>query len=217
MLSPADLRRPIGPSWKFTMAGDTGTYMSALFVLFPPETLDAFVVEEFPNYRYVGGAIELLGDSVPEWARRVRSAAAAYTPGITRLKGWCDENSQFKEELKHYNIHLRGNSRKLELRVEIAREYFQNHRVWLAPWLSILPWELEHATWPDDTNSAGRFERVKESDHTLDCLEHILSRRPRAKHLQAAPRQSFVQREIARHANWRALMAPAGDTHLGAH
>src|SRR5258708_23951321 len=115
------------------MAGDTGTYMSALFVLFPPETLDAFVVEEFPNYRYVGGAIELLGDSVPEWARRVRSAAAAYTPGITRLKGWCDENSQFKEELKHYNIHLRGNSRKLELRVEIAREYFQNHRVWLAP------------------------------------------------------------------------------------
>lgn len=217
MLTAADLRRPIPPSWKLLVGGDTGTYMSAAFLLFPPDRPDVYVVEEFPNYRYIGGEIELLGESVPEWARKVHRTYAEYIRGVTRIKGWCDENSQFKEELKHYGLHFRGNKRKLELRVEITREYFNNRRVWLAPWLTVLPWELEHATWPDDTNSAGRFEREKVNDHTLDCVEHVLSRRPRSKAHKETPTQSFVQRELAAHAGWRELMRPKGDAHLGLH
>ena len=215
MLTPSDLRRPLPSGWLLYVGVDTGTYTSVVFVLFPPEIPDAFVVYEQPNYRYVGGEIELLGESTPEWAQRVMTEFRRYLPQKTRLKGWCDENSQFKEELKHYGLHLRGNKRKLELRVEIAREYVQHHRVWLAPWLAVLPWEMEHAVWPDDTNSAGRFERLKESDHTLDCLEHILSRRPRHKRLVEKPPPGFVERELAAAKSWRELLGPAGDPHLG--
>lgn len=195
------------------MAADTGTYMSAVFALFPPDSADCYITEEFPNYRYVGGEIELLGDSIPEWSRHVTAAHAQYT-GTAKTRGWCDENSQFKQELQNYNIVLRGNRRKLELRVEITREYFQNRHVWLAPWLSILPYELEHATWPDDTSSAGRFERVKDSDHTLDCLEHILSRRPRHASMIRERTKPFLQREFEAASAWRAAL-PRGDTHLG--
>lgn len=214
-LTPAQLRRPVPSDWKVSFAADTGTYMSGAITLFPPDSFDCYVVEEFPNYRYVGGEIELLGESIPEWCRRVRATFALYRPGV-KVKGRCDENSQFKTELQHHKVYLRGNPRKLELRVEIAREYFQNKRVWLAPWLSILPWELEHAVWPDDTNSAGRFERLKESDHTLDCVEHILSWRPRHKAIVQQHTKSFVAKELEQHKGWRSLMAPAGDAHLGA-
>lgn len=216
MLQPSNLRRPVPSDWKVLFAADTGTYMSAGIILSPPGSADLFVVEEFPNYRYVGGQIELLGDSIPEWTRKVKATFALYRPGQTRIKGWCDENSQFKTELTHHGIHLRGNKRKLELRVEIAREYVQNHRVWFAPWLSVLPWEMEHAVWPDDTNSAGRFEREKENDHSLDWFEHILSRRPRNKALVQRKTKSFVAKELEQHKGWRALMRPRVDAHLGA-
>ncbi len=215
MLTANDLRRPLRPGWKLLAAGDTGTYMSMVFILFPPDAHDAFVVEEFPNYRYIGGEIELLGDSIPEWSRGVMGAFRQYCPGVTKLKGWCDENSQFKTELKNYSIILRGNPRKLELRVEIAREYFQHKRIFLAPWLSVLPYEIEHAVWPDDTNSAGRFEREKENDHTLDCLEHILSRRPRHAALVARTKKSFVQQQLDQSKGWRTMLAPKGDPHMG--
>ena len=212
----AQLRRPLPSTWRLLWAGDTGTYMSAACVAFPPDTFDAYVLAEFPNYRYVGGEIELLGESIPEWARVVTTANTLLT-GSARVKGWCDENSQFKTELQNYNIHWQGNSRQLELRVEIAREYFQNRRVWMAPWLSVLPYELEHAVWPDDTNSAGRFNREKTNDHTLDCLEHILSRRPRHKHLVARKGKSFLQQQFDQHAGWRLQQLARGDIHLGPH
>lgn len=214
VLSTMQLRRPLQPGWRLLAAADTGTYMSVVFILFPPDTLDAFVVFEMPNYRYVGGEIELYGLSIPEWSRDVKAEFNRYCPG-QKLKGWCDENSQFKEELTHYGIHLRGNPRKLELRVEISREYFQNRRVHLAPWLSVLPYELEHAVWPDDGNSAGRFERLKESDHTLDCVEHILSRRPRNKALVRTKSESFVEQHMRQH-RWRDQL-PSTDPHLGPH
>lgn len=213
-LTPSLLRRPVPSDWKVLFSADTGTYMSGGIVLFPPDSFECFVVEEFPNYRYVGGEIELLGDSIPEWCRKVRSTFALYRPGI-KVKGWCDENSQFKTELQHHKVYLRGNARKLELRVEIAREYIQNKRVHLAPWLSVLPWEIEHAVWPDDTNSAGRFERLKENDHSLDWLEHILSRRPRHKAVVERKTKSFVARELEQHKGWRTLVAGGGDPHMG--
>lgn len=217
MLSPSDLNRPLPSSWKLFVGIDTGTYMSAVFVGFPPDSFDAFVFEEFPNYRYIGGEIELLGGddgSIPSWSRKVLAAYQRYLPGKPKLHGWCDENSQFKTELLNYDIHAQGNRRKLELRVEISREYFNNRRVHLAPWLSVLPWELEHAVWPDEATSAGRFEREKDQDHTLDCLEHVLSRRPRHKGMVSGKKESFVQQFMREHK--RVDIGPKVDRHLGA-
>lgn len=216
MLTPSDLRRPLLSGWRMYVGVDTGTYMSATFGLFPPDSFDVFIVEEFPNYRYVGGEIELLGESIPEWARRVKKAYDKYIPGRSRLKGICDENSQFKTELRHYGINLRGNPHKLELRVEITREYFNNRRIFLAPWLSVLPYELEHAVWPDDTNSAGRFERLKEKDHTLDTIEHICSQRPKNIQVQLRPKKSFTEQQFDLHKAWRKFHQRGVDPNLGA-
>jgi hypothetical protein len=214
MLSPADLRRPLGLGWHLLASIDTGTYMSASFTLFPPDSHDCFIVEEFPNYRYIGGAIELLGYSIPEWSRAVVDRYRAYCPGVSKLKAWADENSQFKTELAHYNIHLMPNRHKLELRTEIAREYFQNYRAWLAPWLTVLPYELEHASWPDAETSAGRFQREKSNDHTLDTIEHTLSRRPRHASMVRSKKPSFLDQFLS--ANPLSVR-PAVDPHLGRH
>lgn len=220
LVATLDLRRrfrlrPLPSGWRLYMAADTGTYLSAAFIAFSPDSLDAFILETFPNYRYVGGEIELLGESIPEWSRRVMASFNEYIPGSSRIKGLCDENSQFKTELATYGIVLRGNRKKLELRVEIAREYFQNRRVWFAPWLDgVLAYEIEHACWPDDTNSAGKFERLKEQDHTLDCVEHILSMRPRNKALAQTKRESFLQRQLREH-RWRDRLPGRADPHLG--
>lgn len=214
-VEPRDLRRPLPQGWTILCGLDTGTYMGITFTLFPPDSQDAFVVYELPNYRYVGGEIELLDYSIPEWSREVFVEYRKWQPGAARLHAWCDENSQFKSELRRYRIIAHGNKRKLELRTEITREYFNNRRVWLAPWLKILPWELEHARWPDEATSAGRFEREKTDDHILDCVEHTFSRRPR--HLtQVGPKhESFVDRFLRLHR--RRDFSPKVDPHLGRH
>lgn len=211
-----DLNLPLPPSWQFYAACDTGTYLSAVFALAPPDSDDLLITETFENYRYVGGEIELLGESIPEWSRRVKSAYDRYKPGKSKLHLWCDENSQFKTELQNYGLALQGNPRKLELRVEITREYFQSKHLWLAPWLAtgVLAYELELAVWPDDTNSAGRFERQKSNDHTLDCIEHICSRRPRHKAMVRERRKSFLEQEFAQHEGWR-MLRTSRDPHLG--
>jgi len=105
----------------------------------------------------------------------------------TRPVAWVDANSQFTVECDHHGLHLMANHRGREVRTEAARQYFQHEQIWLAPWLQILPYELEHAQWPDTTSSAGKYERIKASDHTLDCLEHILSRHPRGRVPDAPP------------------------------
>lgn len=213
VLTTADLRRPLLPGWKLEVGIDTGTYMSCVFALFPPDAPEAFVVYERPNYRYVGGEIELLGDSIPEWSRDVLTEYRKYRPDASRVSCWCDENSQFKTELLNYNIHARGNRRGIELRVEISREYFNNKRVHLAPWLSVLPWELEHAQWPPESSSAGRFARLKEDDHTLDGIEHILSRRPKHASMVLGHKETFVERHLRLHR--RTDVNPPYDPHLG--
>lgn len=213
MLSATDLRRPLPSGWSLLCGLDTGTYMSLTFTLFPPDSAEAFVVYEQPNYRYVGGEIELLGESIPEWSRKALAEYTKYKPGSSKLHAWCDENSQFKTELRNYDIHAQGNRRKLELRVEISREYFSNRRVRLAPWLSVLPWELEHAVWPPESTSAGKFERLKTNDHTLDTIEHVLSRRPRHKSMVRSKSETFVERHLRM--NRRHDIGPPHDPHLG--
>lgn len=174
--APATLDNLRIPSnWDVLGAADTGTFMSGLLVAFSPEG-DAFVLYEQPNYQYVAGELDLDSHaSIPQWAQDMRNAMTAF--GCHGL--WADRNSQYKAELRNnHDIALLPASINLQTRTEIGREYFQARRIQLAPWLKILPYEVEAAHWPDEETMAGRFERVKQQDHTLDCLEHLLAKRP---------------------------------------
>lgn len=171
-----DLRVPDG--WDIVSAVDTGTYYTAVSVAFSPDGT-AFVLEEVPNYRYVMGVPERdEAVTIPTWVRQLERARQ-------RVGGrpvfWADRNTQFKLELRAYGIGLLPSPLPLEARTEITREYFQHGRVYLAPWLEVLPFELENAAWPEEASLSGKFQRVKDRDHTLDCLEHVLSRRPYGK------------------------------------
>ena len=167
--------------WEVVGGVDTGTYTSAVIVVFSPEG-EAFVVHEQPNYSYVASVPERDETlTIPTWARELELKMAELGG---RNFYWADPNSQFKRELVNYGIHLEGNKMPLEARTEIAREYFQNGRIWLAQGLKILPFELENACWPESVTAAGKFQRVKDRDHTLDPLEHILSRRPKGRWIQ---------------------------------
>lgn len=173
--------------WEVVGGADTGTFTSGVLVIFSPEG-EAFVIDEFPNYRYVSGIIELNEQlTIPNWCELVyRSGKAA---GMGAVSLWADKNSQFKRELNNqvnYAVTLESNLTPLEARTEISREYFQHDKIWLAPWLSVLPFELENARWPEEASAAGKFSRVKDRDHTLDGMEHVLSKRPRGKYVPYA-------------------------------
>lgn len=171
-----DLSVPDG--WEVIAGADTGTYYSAGIVAFSPDG-EAFVLDEFPNYRYVAGEAERDESlTIPEWARWVTDAAQRYHARGGYL---ADKNSQFKKELANYGMALIPSTHPLETRTEITREYFEHKRIWFAPWLEILPFEIENAEWPEEATLAGKFQRLKKKDHTLDWLEHILSRRPRGR------------------------------------
>ena len=179
-----DLTIPAG--WDVVGGADTGTYTSALLVAFSPDG-DAFVLDEFPNYKYTSSEIELDETlTIPEWAA-ILKARTAQLGG--RFNYYADKNSQFKTELRKYEVNLLGTAVPVEARTNIAREYFVQNKIHLAPWLSILPFELENAQWPDEATAAGRFSRVKDRDHTLDCLEHILSLRPRGRGVRPPKRE----------------------------
>lgn len=161
--------------WEIIGGADTGTNYSALLVAFDPDG-NAYVFDEFPNYRYIAGVIERDESlSIPRWAGIVKNRSTQMG-GPTSL--WADPNSQFKSELRNYNLHLLPQRSPVEQRTEITREYFEHSRIFLAPWLGVLPFEIENAAWPEEASLSGKFGRVKDRDHTLDCLEHILSRRP---------------------------------------
>ena len=165
----------IPDGWELVGGADTGTFYSGLAVAFNPDG-EAFVLDEFPNYRYVAGTAERDESlSIPRWA-------GGLTRRFSELGGranlWADPNSQFKGELINYGIALLPARVPVETRTEITREYFEHKRIWLAPWLDVLPFELENASWPEEASATGRFQRVKDRDHTLDPLEHILARRP---------------------------------------
>lgn len=215
MLTFHDLKLPDG--WPIYCACDTGTYMSSSITTIDPDSGAALVLFENPNYRYVGGEIELLGLSNHEWARRHIDAYNHLRPNTSKIHLWVDTNTQFRAELLHYGLVLHGNSIKLELRVEITREYVQARdprRFYLAPWLTVLPYEMEYATWPDQATTSGRFEREKRNDHTLDTVEHVLSRRPRTRTVIRQKSESFIDRFLREN---RAPLAPGRgrDVHLG--
>jgi hypothetical protein len=193
--------------WEIVGGADTGTYYSALAVAFDPAG-DAFVIEEFPNYRYVAGSPERDESvTIPQWASGV---AGYFHRHGARANLWADPNSQFKSELRNYDVTLLPQKGKVETRTEVTREYFQHGRIFLAPWVTTLPFEIENAAWPEEATSSGKFARVKDRDHTLDCLEHILSRRPFGKILaDSLPKGSFAAAE-----GWKRLRK-GGNIHLG--
>ncbi len=201
---------------EFFLGADTGTYLSFVLAMVTPDPAPlatCFVLEEFPNYRYVGGEIELTGESLASIATRVLDAWTYYT-GKTDARAWADPNTQFAGEFAQYRLHLLANSRKLEFRTEAARTYFSANRIALAPWLDILPYELEEAHFPDETTSAGQYVRIKRNDHTLDCLEHILSRKPRGKVINQARKPGFLEQHFHQHKTTAAVLARP-DPHLG--
>lgn len=168
----------IPDGWNIINGADTGTYSSAVSVAFSPSG-DAFVIDEFPNYRYVAGVPELDESmTIPFWARGIVGRVGSLGG---KPFAWADKNSQFKREVQNYGLHLESNIVPLEARTEISREYFKQNKIWLAPWLKVLPFELENASWPEEASASGKFARIKDRDHTLDGMEHVLSKRPRGK------------------------------------
>lgn len=194
--------------WEVVSAVDTGTFYSALWCAFSPEG-EAFVLAEAPNYRYVGGKPERKEEvTIPSWVSGLKVIQARLG---AKSAYWADRNSQFKTELSKYGIALMPNFVPFETRTEIAREYFQHNKIWLAPWLEVLPHELENAEWPPEVNATGKFTRLKKDDHTLDELEHILSKRPRGSSSSSEKKGSWLYNFIG-----SAPRKKTGNVHLGA-
>ena len=175
LVSPDDLQIP--NDWEIVAGADTGAYMSGVIGAIPPiNEPPLYVLEEFPNYHYVGGQIELLGITVREWMALFGARLRHYSQTET-VFAWVDRNTTFVSEVGE-GLGFARNFIHLELRTEITREYFAQDRIRLAPWLTVLPYELEYASWPDANTTAKRYCRKKVKDHTLDSLEHICSQRP---------------------------------------
>ena len=96
----------------------------------------------------------------------------------------------------------------VETRTEILREYFQHNHIFLAPWLQVLPFELENAQWPEEASLSGKFARLKTRDHSLDWLEHICARRPHGSPVEAV-------REKGRWADQFKQKTGSGNVHVG--
>lgn len=202
--SRGDLVIPNG--WTIVGGADTGTYYSSLLVAFDPDG-EAYVLDEFPNYRYLAGEPERDEQlTIPQWAARV-SGRALQLGG--RSGFWADPNSQFKGELRNYGMALLPAKVPVEARTEVTREYFEHSRIHLAPWLDVLPFELENACWPEEASLTGKFARVKDRDHTLDCLEHILARRPFGRSVRTAKHDSWADSMGYKRKN------KVGNVHLG--
>lgn len=200
--------------WTVLGGADTGTMFSSVLVAFAP-TGDAFVIDEFPNYGYVSGKLELTPETFPEWCSRVWTRHSTIT-GKPVCSLYADKNSQFKREAslqRDFHLYLESNPTPLEVRTEISREYFQHNKVFFAPWLRVLPFEIENAQWPEEATMGGKFARIKDRDHTLDCLEHVLSRRPRGPGMAAKPRaQSWLREYLGKEPK---LKSRTKDPHMG--
>ena len=179
---PTRANLKIPSAWRVESGADTGSVCAAVVIAFDPEG-NAYVLDEIVNYSYLAGQPELdPAISLVTYADNFKRCAALHN---ARPIAWCDSNSQFKAEFTHHGVTLMANTRGgrvgagREVRTEAGRQYFQHNVIWFAPWLKILPYEIENAQWPPKATASGRYERLKVNDHALDSLEHVLSRHPR--------------------------------------
>lgn len=188
----------------FAMGACAGRFCSAVILALQPE-MPVFVVDEVPNYHYVGdGEIELLGMSTVEWGELVVRTWAwwiAHAKGpkvFERCSAWVDHRTEFIRDLKRCKLYLKKNNRSPELRVEITREYFHTKTIFFAPWLDVLPNEISRARWPAE-ESTTRQVRAQGQDYTLDSLEHVVSRRPVAEPLLSPVRTRYLDQYLRDH------------------
>jgi hypothetical protein len=192
--------------WDVVCGSDTGTFYSSVIVAFDPDGY-AFVIDELPNYTYVGQKPDRdPAISIPGWTANVVRRLHEYGG---RAISWADPNSQFKGEVTNYGLTLMPQRIPVEARTEITREYFQHNRIWFAPWLRVLPFEIENAEWPEEASASGAYKRIKDRDHTLDCLEHILARRPFGRIMGKQQNISWAESQ-----GWKKAKL-AGNIHLG--
>ena len=165
---------------QFQMGAFTGRFSSAVIIALLPDH-PVLVIEEIPNYHYVGdGEIELSGLTSVEWGELVVRTWHSYA-GNTMAKAWVDPETEFTKEMKRCKLGLRKNvAHGPELQTEVLREYFHENKILLAPWLVILPSEISRARWPAEESSAYQV-RARGQDYTLSALEQVVSRRPAAK------------------------------------
>ena len=196
--------------WDVLAGADTGTYYTAAFVGFA-ENGDAFVLDELPNYRYVAGQIETDPNiTISQWSERFLDTAEAWG---CKPVAYADQNSQFKREFRLHGITLLTGMPQRETRTEIAREYFQHGKVWFLPWVTVLPFEVEKAQFPEAVTGGGKYERMKRDDHTLDPLEHVLSKRPQSPPKPKKTRQRWIDQQLGGLA--RPKITQPADPHWG--
>ncbi len=206
----SDLRLP--SHYEIIGGADTGAFTSGLLTAID-EDGNMFVLAEFPNYGYKADGKPDVdeGLTIAGWAAWIRTERAKINAGSNY---WADANSQWKNELRNHGVHLLGNSTTRETRVTVLREYFAQGKIFFAPWLKILPYELENARWPEEATSAGKYERIKHNDHTLDPLEHIASKRPRGR-MSIVPESKYGTFIAEQMAQQGAKIRGNKDPHLG--
>ena len=190
--------------WEFRCGADTGTH-NAFVLMVLDQTGTAYVVAEYTNYRYVGTDRELDSTMTAGKLSSVVLKAEDHLGG--RTDHHADTNSQWKQEFQLHGITLLPGEPDLERRTDVLKEFFQHGRVLFAPWLEILPYELELAHYPEKELLSQR--RVKLRDETVDSLEHGLATRPQARVPVAPPRKWWVESYLGK----RVLSEPRPKTH----
>lgn len=192
------------------MGAFTGRFSSAVIIGLIPDH-PVLVVEEIPNYHYVGdGEIELSGLTTVEWGELVVRTWHSYAKGPA-ANAWVDPDTEFTKEMKRCKLRLRKNlAHGPELQTEVLREYFHENRILLAPWLNILPGEISSARWPAEESNAYQV-RARGKDYTLSALEQVISRRPTARPLSNRERPHWITSRISSNNQ----LGAKTDTHLG--
>lgn len=196
---------------EYQLGAFVGRFSSAV-VLAMIHGYPVLVVEEIPNYHYVGdGEIELSGLTTVEWGELVVRTWRSYAGKDARCSAWVDPDTEFTKEMKRCKLRLKPNHHHgPELRTEVTREYFHDNKIFLAPWLTVLPNEIQRARWPPEESSAFKV-RATGQDYTLAALEQVISRRPIAKALLKRPATHWIEQRIEQ-AGGR---VSRGDKHLG--
>ena len=183
-------------STEYRLGAHVGRFSSAVILALIPN-YPVFVVEEIPNYHYVGdGEIELAGLTTVEWGELVVRTWRSYAGKEARCTALVDPDTQFSKEMARCKLRLRKNiNHGPELRCEVTREYFHDNKIFLMPWLTVLPSEISSAQWPPEASSAYKV-RATGRDYTLLALEQVICRRPEAKAVTKEAKPHWITQKI---------------------